>query len=90
MSEFNENVVEFISGHKKLSFTFSSRRFINRIKKYKEKYPDDVDLIENSDGSIFGHLPITWIKISPPRKVNLTDEQRRERAERLRNARNNK
>ena len=52
--------------------------------KYKESHPDDVDFVENSDGSICGHVPLKWLKISPPRKVELTDEQKAERSERMR------
>lgn len=79
----NENNVEFLTGQRKVTFTFTARKYINRIKKYKESHPDDVDFVENSDGSICGHVPLKWLKISPPRKVELTDEQKAERSERM-------
>ena len=80
----NENNIEFLTGQRKVTFTFTARKYINRIKKYKESHPDDVDFFENSDGSICGHVPLKWLKISPPRKVELTDEQKAERTERMR------
>ena len=80
----NENNVEFLTGQRKVTFTFTARKYINRIKKYKESHPDDVDFVENSDGSICGHVPLKWLKISPPRKVELTDKQKAERSERMR------
>ena len=80
----NENNIEFLTGQRKVTFTFTARKYINRIKKYKESHPDDVDFVENSDGSICGHAPLKWLKISPPRKVELTDEQKAERSERMR------
>lgn len=80
----NENNIEFLTGQRKVTFTFTARKYINRIKKYKESHPDDVDFVENSDGSICRHVPLKWLKISPPRKVELTDEQKAERSERMR------
>ena len=80
----NENNIEFLTGQRKVTFTFTARKYINRIKKYKESHPDDVDFVENSDGSICGHVPLKWLKISPPKKVELTSEQKAERSERMR------
>lgn len=61
------------------------RRWINWAKEMSEKYPDDVKIrSEDKDGTIVVELPIKWFKLSPPRKMNLTDEQKRERAEILR------
>lgn len=82
----NENNIEFLTGQRKAMFTFTARKYINKIKKYKESHPDEVDFVENKDGSICGHVPLKWIKVSPPRKVELTDEQRAARGERLKQA----
>lgn len=79
----NENNIEFLTGQRKVTFTFTARKFINKIKKYKESHPDDIDFIENLDGSICGHIPLKWLKISPPRKVVLSDEQKAERSARM-------
>ena len=39
-------------------------------------------MAENSDGSAFFHIPINYIKVSPPRKVS--DEQREAAGEQFR------
>lgn len=60
-----------------------------KIRAYKEQYPDLVRIKyepETNDGNMVAEVPVKWIKISPPRALNLTDEQRAERAERLRNS----
>lgn len=51
--------------------------------RYAESHPDEVKLIvENKDGSAIFHVPVNWIKCSPPRKVS--DEQKEAAAERFR------
>lgn len=57
------------------------------MKKYRHSHSDEVDFVENEDGSICGQIPITWLKVSPPRKILLSEEQKRARAERLQKAR---
>lgn len=81
MEAFTDNVIEFERGTKIASFTFSQKKFITRIQKLKEKYPAEVDFIANPDGSIFGHVPIDWVKINPKRQIS--EEQRQAAAERL-------
>lgn len=66
-----ENGIEFLQNDTIATFSFSNRHYVNRIKKLKESHPDDVDIAyENKDGSIFGHIPISWIKINPPREIS--------------------
>lgn len=81
----NENCLEFLTRQNTMTVTFCSHKWINKIKKYANSHPDDVKIIAtNADGSICAHVPTKWLKVSPPRKVNLTDEQLLERAERMR------
>lgn len=48
-----------------------------------EKYPDEVtNIIINKDGSIFCHVPVSYIKVSHPKRVS--DEQKEAAAERFR------
>ena len=61
-------------------------RLKSRIEKLAEKFPDKVKIIaRNEDGSIFAHVPISYVKVNPPRQVS--DEFKQESAERLKNAR---
>lgn len=60
--------------------------------KWAEEYPDEVTVkrkAEDNDGCLYLTCPASWLRIRPPKKRNLTDEQRAEIAERLHGARNN-
>lgn len=83
----NENCVEFLTGERRAGFTFTQRKYKNRILELAEKYPDKVDFVVNEDDSIFGHVPISWVKINPPRNMNMTEEQRAAAAERMKHIR---
>ncbi len=84
-----ENVIEFLNNEKTIAVSFCSRKWINKIKRLHEKKPDEVKIIaENKDGSIYAHLPIKYLKISPPRKVS--EEQKQAASERLKKIRENK
>ena len=51
-------------------FSSDERRWITKIRKLKEKYPDDIDIIaepETNDGCIYCRLPSRWLKIQPKR-----------------------
>ena len=67
-------------------FSSDERRYITKIHKLAEKYPEQVRIIaepENNDGCIYAELPTSWLRIQPPVKRNLTDEQREQIAQRL-------
>jgi len=79
----NENVIEFLRGQKVATVTLASNTRLNsRVRKLAAEKPDECQIsAENSDGSIVAHVPVKWIKISPPRQMS--EEQRealRERA----------
>lgn len=60
-----------------------------RIRAYKEQYPDDVRIKrepETNDGNMVAEVPVKWVRIKPPRRDNLSDEEKAVRAERLRNS----
>jgi hypothetical protein len=68
-------------------FSSDERRFITKIHKLKERFPDEVRIIaepENNDGCIYCELPVEWLKVQPPKKMNLTDEKRAELSARMR------
>ena len=82
----NENCVEFLNNQKTMTVSFSSQKWIKKIKKLSQSNPDDVEIIaENKDGSICARLPIKYLKISAPRKVS--DEQRQKASERFKKLR---
>ena len=79
----NENVIEFLTGDKTATLTISQQKYKNRLYELKERFPDDVDIRENNNGSILAHVPTKWIRINPPRK--LSEEYKTELAQRVKN-----
>lgn len=83
-----ENVIGWYKDSEIATVTFSQGRYISKIKKLAEKYPDDVKILENSDGTILAYIPVKAIHISiTHRNVEMTDEQKKIRSERLEKAR---
>lgn len=61
----------------KAFFSSDERKFITKVRKLKEKYPDKVRIIrepEDNDGCIYCELPVEWFKLYPKREVS--DEQK--------------
>lgn len=64
------------------------RWMINRIMRFAEKHPGAVAIIkepQDNDGCLYCKMPSNWLKITPPVKRELTDEQRAAAAERFKN-----
>lgn len=76
----NENVIEWLTGQGQAAITASQRKLINRLRKLHQENPDEVVLINNTDGSVFAKVPVDWVKIKKPTKRELTDEERQEMA----------
>ena len=86
----HENVIEFVKNADTATVTLCQGRYVSKLIRLAKEHPDDVHICkENTDGSIVAHVPVSYIKLSAPPKRELTDEQRAELAERMRNARKN-
>lgn len=88
--ENQENMIEFLSGQKTVTVTFTNKKHINRIKKLYEDRKDDFKYyVENDDGSVCAKIPLKWIKINAGSKTGriMTDEQRDAAKRRLENYR---
>lgn len=73
--EIKETSFNYVDVDNIASFTTYERRWINKIKKWEQDYPDKVKVVaENEDGTVCVHLPKQWFKVSPPKKVS--DEHR--------------
>ncbi len=70
----NENVFEFLRNDKQMTVSLSQPSLITRFKKLAEEHPEDVWYVMNNDGSLFGHMPVSYLRLRAPNK--LTDEQR--------------
>ena len=60
-----------------------------RLKKFSEQYEEVILEKQDYNGSFFT-VPLKWITIKPPRKSNMTEEQKQAARERLMAARANK
>ena len=83
MDGCNENVIEFMTNDTRAPLSFSRGRYKSVIRKLAEKSPEDCQIsADNEDGSICAQVPVSWLRISPPRQY--TEEQRQQMGERLR------
>lgn len=74
----------------KAFFSSDEAKWIHRIEKMAEQYPDKIKILQRpttNDGCIYVELPPSWLKIMPKRTVDLSDEERAKLSERLRGAR---
>lgn len=88
--ENTENMIEFISGTRTATVTFTNKKHINRIKKLYEERKDAFKyFVENPDGSVCAKLPLKWIKINAGSKEGrvMTEEQKEAARIRLAEAR---
>lgn len=73
-----------------LWFSSDECKWINRMLKLSEAHPGEVIIKKRpgeNDGCIYVTMPASWLKIGPPVKRSLTDEQRAEIGERLKSSR---
>lgn len=86
-----ENVIEFLNGQKRATVTLSQGRYKTKIEKLAKERPDECKILaRNLDGTILAHVPTSWVKISPPRKVEMSEDRKEELRKQLANARNKK
>ncbi len=84
MKEIKETAWDHIAGHTTATITAAEPKYINKIKKLKREHPGEVEIcVENEDGSIVAHIPEKWLSIRPPKKMNLSPEQRAEASRRM-------
>lgn len=87
MSEI-ETTINYLQEDKTMTVFTAQRKWLNKLTKYADDPNSGVKIIyENDDGSKIFEVPINWLKISPPRKSNMTEEQKLKAAERLKKAR---
>lgn len=89
----SECAIEWLRGDKVVTVTFpGGTEECNRIKEYAQKYPDDVKISHlNTDGSIVARVSKKYVGIRKPSAgPTLTEEQKAENIERLRQWRESK
>ena len=80
----NEFAIEWTKTRKYAGVTVPSGSALkSKLMKYAKTRSNEVKLkAENDDGSAYFHIPISYIKVSPPRRVS--DKQREATGERSR------
>lgn len=83
MDKMNEFAIEWIKGAEYAGVTVPSGTALkSKLIRLSSEYPDDVKIMkENEDGSLFAHIPVRYVKISPPRQVS--EEQKEAASERF-------
>lgn len=77
-----ENVIEFLQNSETASVTLSQKRYITKLVK---RHPDQAQILaENPDGTIFARIPVSWVKIGPPRVQRLPMDENEKLARRSR------
>ena len=82
-----ENVIEWMKNGKIATLTLSQSKYINKIKKLAEKFPDEVKITAENSDCIVCHIPTSYIKINNPPKRIYSEEERAAMTERLKKAR---
>lgn len=81
MTEEHENAVEWLDGQDVATFTLHSGKLKSRILNLAKKRPDAVQITSGPKGNggyLVAHVPVGWIRIQEPSKVERTPEQREE------------
>lgn len=66
-----ENVIEFLKDQEQATVTFTQKRYITRIRRLAAAHPEECRIIvENKDGSIVAHIPVSWVRINPTRELS--------------------
>ena len=82
-----ETAVEYIKGENYLTWYSDDPKWVNRIRQMATDNAE-VQIVNDDDESVLAHCPVSWFKPpKPPIKRNMTDEQRKAAAERMKNAR---
>ena len=82
IADCGENAIEFLRNAETATVCFSQGRYVTKIKKLAQSHPSECKILyTNDDGSIVAHIPVRWVKVSPPRAIS--DEQKEAASERL-------
>ena len=83
-----ETCIDYIDYGKAVVST-DEQKWHRHLRRLKEQYPDQVRIKnepETNDGNMVAEIPVKWVKIKPPKALNLSDEQIAARVEKMRNS----
>ena len=71
-----ENCIEWLTGSKTATVTFPRGKYATKIAKLAEQNPDEVQIChKNKDGSVVAHIPVSYVSVRKPKKMNYSEEQ---------------
>ena len=88
--DLRETSIEYLTCNDYATLYSSEAKWMRKIKQLKSDYPDSVQIMNETSESMVVHIPKSWLKVTPPRKMTLTDEQRAAAADRMTKARQKK
>lgn len=77
--DFRETAVGYLNVDSYATFSSSEQKWINKILKLRASHPNEVQIEympEDNNGMLLARVPKSWLKVSPPRQREMTDEQR--------------
>lgn len=83
---FKETSVDYLTCDDYAVFYSGETKWINKMRQYAKQYPTEVRIQQDNDWGLIAHIPRNWMKITPPRKLNLNAEELERRKERLKSA----
>lgn len=92
MIDIRETAYNQTAESKTAQVTTNEHSWITKLLRLADAHPDEVQITHHPDdnyGYLLINVPKTWFKVSPPRKVNMTDEKKTALVERLQKARQN-
>lgn len=82
MTDTVETGFDYYGDDEKAWFSSSEKKWIKKVNGLMKKFPGEVEVIrspEENDGCLYARLPKSWLRISPPRKIEISDEERERR-----------
>ncbi len=65
IGDLKENNIEWYTGSDRCLVSFTQKKFINRIKRMAENFPELVEIVaENADGSLTARIPLRAIHLT--------------------------
>ena len=77
MSDLKETTTNTIGGDKTFTMSSSEQKWINKINKLHDQYPNEVTITNvDPDGTIMAEIPLTYFKISHPKVMSEENKQK--------------
>lgn len=79
MDSIRETAYDWTSRDDAALLSSNDPKVIKKIEEYASEHPNEVTILQQphkNGGYLMASIPKSWIRIKPPNKKNLTDEQR--------------